>query len=58
MSPIELLQKHSNELQRNLDKSYEMFEAGKITEEVHKTHLHNLFRLINQFDNAIKKLLE
>jgi hypothetical protein len=56
MTPIELLKKELATLKRDLSKSVDMFQAGKIDSKLHSQHKENIQPKIDSYRRAIALL--
>jgi len=56
MEPIDLLKNQLNEYQKALHKSFESFEAGIYSKELHEKHKSNLEPKIFKYKQAIQIL--
>lgn len=56
MTPLELLTKELNSHKKALKKSNEDWFAKRISYVTHDIHRGNLYKLIKQYNEAIKKL--
>jgi hypothetical protein len=56
MSPIKLLEKTLNSLERDLKKSLESYKKGKITHETFELHIENIGPVIREYREAIQLL--
>ena len=56
MTPIELIEKELNSLNRNLKKSLDAYKNGKISHETFEQHLENIGPNIRDYRKAIEIL--
>lgn len=56
MEPVALLQKELDVYKKALILSKQKFEEGKITKELHETHVSNLEPKINKYTQALRIL--
>ena len=56
MTPIKLLEKTLNSMQRDLKKSEEALADGKIGKRTYEIHYDNLMPKINEYQEAIELL--